>query len=363
MSLRVEEKVGHQDTQASNRRLVLQHLFRSHGHSRAELARLTGLTPATVSSLVASLIDEDLVLEGEPVAAKIGKPSKTLKLNARARLSICVDLSDSSSLRAAALDLDGNMIHRTSADLSGFSGEEAFALTADVIAAAISSVPGPLLGIGIGTPGVVTPTGVVVEANNLGWFDFDLARRLRSHFNIPVSVLNDANAAVLAEYSFAQSDSRNLMAVMIGLGVGAGIIVNGGLYLGEASAAGEIGHIVVEDDGPLCRCGNHGCLETFLSIANLRANASDDDFVELSGRHLGKVLAGVSNILDIHDIIVNDAGLPITNRICEIALSELKARTPSYLRDTVAIRPSKLGEDVVLLGASLSLISQEMGVA
>ena len=367
MSLRVVAKTGHQDTRANNRRLVLQSLFRSDGISRADLARLTGLTPATVSDLVAALLAEGLVEELGRGPAKVGKPSTLVGLNVSSRYVISADLSNSSVLRTAAIDLGGKISYRAERGSRGITGEAAVALTEEAIADVISAAPGPLLGIGVGTPGIVTPTGTVVEADTLDWFDLHLARRLQNRFNLPVSVSNDANAAALAEYSYSAESSKSLMAIKIGDGVGAGIIVNGQQHYGESFSAGEIGHIVVDDDGPQCRCGHYGCLETFLSVplleAAIAAGDDPDSVASVAGRQLGLALTAAVSVLDIHDVVVSGFGLPRQDQLCRAALATLRARTLASLGKSVTVRPSDLGDDVILLGATVLVLSQELGVA
>ena len=366
MLLRVEAKAGQQDTRSTNRRLVLQALFRSNGRSRADLARMTGLAPATVSALVADLLDEGLAEELGRGPAKVGKPSQLLGLNARSRNIVCVDLSDSSVLRAAVIDLAGEVAHRVEHPFGDATGESAVAMTEDVIAEAIAAAPARLLGIGIGTPGVVTPDGIVVEASNFGWFGLDVAARLKSRFGHDVRISNDANAAALAEFSYG-SFSRNLMVVRIGSGVGAGIVLNGQQYFGETFAAGEIGHVAVDDDGPECICGNRGCLETFASAPRLNAAiAAGRDphrVVADAGQRLGLALAGAVSVLDVHDIVVSGYEVPLPEELCRAALASLRARTLPGLGRSVKLRPSDLGADLVLLGASVLVLNQELGVA
>lgn len=366
MLLRVEAKAGHQDTRTTNRRLVLQALLRSNGRSRADLARMTGLAPATVSALVADLLDEGLAEELGRGPAKVGKPSQLLGLNARSRNIVCVDLSGSSVLRAAVTDMSGGIIHRIEQPFGGVTGERAVVMTEEVIAEAISVAPARLLGIGIGTPGVVTPDGTVVEASNLHWLGFDMAQRLNDQFGHNVGISNDANAAALAEYSYG-SISHNLMVIKIGSGVGSGIILNGQQYHGESFAAGEIGHIAVDDDGPLCRCGNRGCLETFVSAPRLNAATSagkdPHEVVSEAGRLLGLALAGAVSVLDVHDIVVSGYELPLLDQFCRAALASLRAHTLPGLGRSVNLRPSNLGSDLVLLGVSVLVLSQELGVA
>ncbi len=364
--LRVEAKAGHQDTRSTNRRLVLQALFRSNGRSRADVARMTGLAPATVSALVADLLEEGLAEELGRGPAKIGKPSQLLGLNARSRNIVCVDLSDSSVLRAAVIDLAGEVLHRVERPFVGVTGEHAVEMTEEVIAEAITEAHARLLGIGIGTPGVVTPDGTVVEASYLRWLGLDLARRLNDQFGLAVRVSNDANAAVLAEYSYG-SINHNLMLIKIGTGVGCGIVLNGQQYFGESFAAGEIGHIVVEDDGPRCPCGNRGCLETFVSAPRLSAAIASGEnphtVMADAGRRLGLALAGAVSVLDVHDIVVSGYELPLSDEMCRSALVSLRARTLPGLGRSVDLRPSDFGADLVLLGVSVLVLSQELGVA
>ena len=367
MLLRATAKAGHQDMRAANRRLVLQLLFRSDGHSRADLARATGLTPATVSDLVAALLDEGLAEELGRGPAKVGKPSALVGLNVSSQHVIGVDLSNSRVMQSAAMDLGGKISHRVEREFCGVTGEAAVALTEEAIDDVISATSGPILGIGVGTPGVVTPTGTVVEADALGWFDLNLARRLHDRFDLPVSVSNDASVAALAEYSYAETSGQNLIVVKIGNGVGAGIILNGQQYYGESFAAGEIGHIVVDDEGPLCGCGNHGCLETFLSVPLLQAAIAvgndPSSVASLAGRQLGLALTGAVSVLDIHDIVITGTGLPLQDELCRAALATLRARTLASLARSLTLRSSDLGDDVILLGTNAHVLSQELGVA
>lgn len=367
MGLRVAAKAGKGDTRATNRRLVLQSLFRSEGVSRADLARLTQLTPATISQLVGDLLAERLAEEIGRGPAKVGKPSTMLRLRADARFVVCADLSDALVFRAAVVDLGGAIVHRVEASLGDAVGLEAMDILDRLLDDVMTEVSGPVLGIGIATPGVVTATGQVVEADNLGWFDFDLGDHLRQRFELPVSVVNDANAAVLAEYSHATETSQNRLVVNISRGVGAGIILNGQPYRGDDSAAGEIGHMVIADDGRDCRCGNRGCLETYVALPRLQAaldtGESRSAVVSAAGHHLGVALAAVVAVLDIRDIVIT--GLPswMRSELCDAALVALHARTLTNVGSAVTLRPSTLGENVVLLGANVAVLSDELGVA
>ncbi|MFD1412771.1 ROK family glucokinase [Oceanobacillus jeddahense] len=126
-------------------------------------------------------------------------------------------------------------------------------------------------GIGVGAPGFVDAhAGVIAEAVNIGWKDINLAEELEKLANVPVYVENDANIAVLGEnWVGAGNQSRNLIAITLGTGVGGGIIANGSILNGANGMAGEIGHIEVLEDGHLCNCGKRGCLETIASATGI----------------------------------------------------------------------------------------------
>ncbi|SES83647.1 glucokinase [Oceanobacillus limi] len=128
-----------------------------------------------------------------------------------------------------------------------------------------------LLGIGVGAPGFIdSDAGIVHEAVNIGWKDFNLAKMLTDKSQLPVFLENDANIAVIGEnWKGAGNQSKNVIAITLGTGVGGGIIANGSILNGANGTAGEIGHITVEKDGYLCNCGRNGCLETVTSATGI----------------------------------------------------------------------------------------------
>ncbi|SEQ19249.1 glucokinase [Virgibacillus subterraneus] len=128
-----------------------------------------------------------------------------------------------------------------------------------------------ITGIGLGAPGFIhEESGRVYEAVNIGWKNMEIANELKIISNLPVFVQNDANIAVLGEnWRGAGEQSRNLIAITLGTGVGGGIIANGTILNGENGTAGEIGHITIEKDGYQCNCGRRGCLETIASATGI----------------------------------------------------------------------------------------------
>ncbi|MDQ0576265.1 ROK family transcriptional regulator [Agromyces albus] len=270
-ALRPTGKVLPEHARSHNRALVLQTLYSAGAQSRADVARETGLTRVTISDLVADLIAEGLVIElGQREDARPGKPAILIDVDRGAFQIIGVDLSEHQRFLGAVIDLDGGIVSRAEVDRAGATGERAVDLVIELVRGMLASTTTPVLGIGVGSPGVVDPLGVVRSAPNLGWTDVALQARLANEFSLPVHVANDANVAVLAEHGASQLD--DLLLVKIGHGVGAGLIIGGRPVIGGGFAAGEIGHVVVgTDGGPRCACGKHGCLEVWLAVPRLTA--------------------------------------------------------------------------------------------
>ncbi len=264
------DKATHQQTKIHNRDLVLKTIFDHDTISRAEVARLTKLTRATVSDIVANLIAEGLVEEVGFGASIGGKSPILLSLVPDSRYMIGLNLAQDRFI-GAVVNLRGELKEQIEFPVHNRNGEQALQIIYQILDQITSSAWRPLVGIGIGTPGLInTRDGIVVNAVNLDWQDLPLAKLLETRYGLPVSVLNDSQATAIGEYVYGgnhRSDS-NLIVVNVRHGIGAGILINGRLFQGDGGGAGEIGHVVVREGGLLCRCGKRGCLET---IASARA--------------------------------------------------------------------------------------------
>jgi predicted NBD/HSP70 family sugar kinase len=375
-------------------------MFRRGPLSRADLARETNLTRVTTSDLATELLAEGLVEElGTRVRqGRVGKPATLLGVVPDARLTITVDLSDDERFRAALVDLSGKVLERRSVERDGHTGEAAVELTRDLCRELAGVADRPLLGVGVGSPGVVDPRGTVIEAPNRGWQGLDLAAALQQDVGAPVHVANDANAAALGEIGLfgtgapagatagpgAAADAsagradpadddgvhplrgRSLLVVKVGHGVGAGLVVDGHLVLGDQFAAGEIGHVVVDPDGELCACGRHGCLETVIAAPRLRRRARQGDAVAehtAAGRRLGEALAPVISTLNLREVVLTGPPDVLDETFRAAAADAVRARTMPAVGGNVDVRFSSLGEDTVLLGAAMLVLDRELGVA
>ncbi len=346
--------------------------------SRADLARATHLTRAITSELVADFLGEGLVEQlGTRPDQGVGKPATLLGIVPDAYLVVAIDLSDDARFSGALVNLAGKVLAHRSVDRRRRTGEAAAKLVVDLATelagSASAEAARPVLGIGIGTPGVVDHAGAVLEAPNLGWHDLDLAGRLAMELPYPVHVANDANAAALAELTFgdAPDHERNLLLVKIGHGVGAGVIIDGRLVLGTHFAAGEIGHVVVDPRGDRCACGRTGCLETAVAAPLLRqrlAHTAGDGraaarVLASAGRRLGEALAPVVSTLNLRQVVLSGPLDVLDEPFRRSALDTVRRRTMPAVGDYVDLRFSSLGEDDVLLGAAVLVLDRELGIA
>lgn len=375
-ALRPTAKVLPNQARGHNRSLVLQALYSDGPASRADLARATGLTPVTISALVGDLLTEGLVTElGTRAAARVGKPATLVGFDPSAALIVSVDLSADERLRGAVLDLNGVVRSRAEVARDGKTGEAAVGLVRELAGRLVAEAGATarVLGVGVGSPGVVNDTaGIVRDAPNLGWRDLPLAATLATALSVPVRVANDANAAALAEHTFGGAGDSGVLVLTVGQGVGSGILVDGALVRGERFAAGELGHVVVDERGERCACGRIGCLETVLAVPLLRGRlaalepgdaAGRDRVLASAGRRLGLALAPVISALDLGEIVLNGPPDLLGGPLAEAALATVAERVMPVTADALAVRLSSLHEDSVLLGASVLVLSGELGVS
>ncbi len=318
-----------------NRSAILAHLGAHGPTSRAELARLLAVSPALMSQLTKDLLSDGLLVELDHSPSQGGRPARLLGLVATAGRAIGVKVV-ADHVAFVEMQLDGTLSRSASV---AFDASEATQLTrlADLIAGFIAAGDDvSLLGVGVGVPGAVDRQGDgIVDSPQLGWHRVSVGPTLRQALGLPVLVENDVNALAVAERLYGLGrEHANFLVLTIGTGVGAGLVIDGVVVRGFSGSAGEVGHIPVADGGPLCGCGNHGCLEAFVgenallrtarergvvgptaAIADLWAAADAGTpgataiFAEC-GRILGRTLAGIANTVDPGIVIVLGEGTP-----------------------------------------------------
>lgn len=375
------------DRRRRNLEAALQCVYHEDLTSRAHIARLTGLTRATVSELISQLVAAGIVNEVGPGTSSGGKPPTLIELNAQGREIVALDLSRQ-PFRGALVDLAGTIRRRGVAGNGRATGEDGVRGASRLVATLLDAATAPVLGVGIGTPGIVDVDGSVVEAVNLRWHGVPLQQELAARYGLPVRVANDAHVAALAE--FGSRHGTNLVVVKIGVGIGAGIVVNGSLYSGDRPAAGEIGHIRVTDNGARCTCGNSGCLETVASVPSILRRAAliagrepspdgspagdvDEIMAMLgrdairqavaeAGRALGSVLAHMVAILDIHRIVIALEMPGYEDQLLDGLRAEVEARVLPDLASVVELSSTTRGPDLVIAGAAALVLRDQLGV-
>ena len=309
----VNIKATHQKTKQHNRDLVLKTIFAQKAISRAEIARVTKLTRATVSDMVATLIGEGLVAEVGYGSSIGGKSPILLSLVADSRYLIGVNLAQDKFI-GAIVNLQGEIKEMIEIPISDSDGQQALQFVYQILDRLMKKDWKPVIGIGVGTPGLVnTRDGVVVNAVNLDWQDLPLAQLLKDRYHLPVSVLNDSQANAIGEFVYGgnHDPDSNLVVVNVRHGIGAGILINGRLFQGDGGGAGEIGHVMVQENGMLCRCGKRGCLETVSSTKAVMQRAR-----ELAGQYDHSKMAQDPSKITLDSIVMAFQGNdPLAQRV------------------------------------------------
>ena len=377
-------------------RLRIVDFLRTNGTaSRAELARRTGLSRSTVSTLVADLQRRGLVVEragqfageGQP-----GRPAALLELDPSAAAAVGVDF-DHDKVRVAVSDLSRSVLAEASAPHDvDHDAQGALDLAAELAEQVLQEARldrDRLLGVGIALAGPIDHDNGALHPSDVlpGWVGVDVADEMEERLKTPAYVDNDANLGALAEVTLGAGRNASFAAyVSISSGIGAGIIVEGRPYRGHRGTAGEIGHFVVDPQGPICRCGNRGCLETLASgPALLRlVQASRDDeltvrqMIELAregdagcrraiadaGQVVGGVVAGLVNLFSPEMVVIGgdlgEAGDLLLDPLREAVRRDALPAAATDLK----VVAGELGERANLLGAlALVLMQSEHEVA
>ncbi|MFJ6442406.1 ROK family protein [Streptomyces sp. NPDC091649] len=354
--------------------------------TQAEIARSTGLSAATVSNIVRELKDGGTV-EVTPTSAG-GRRARSVSLSGDAGIVIGVDFGHT-HLRVAI----GNLAHQVLAeesepldvDASSAEGFDRAEVLVKRLIEATGIGPGKVIGVGLGVPGPIDVESGTLGSTSIlpGWTGINPSQELSGRLGVPVYVDNDANLGALGELVWGSGRGvKDLAYIKVASGVGAGLVIDGTIYRGPGGTAGEIGHITLDESGPVCRCGNRGCLETFTAaryvLPLLRPSHGPgltmERVVQLAregdpgcrrvigdvGRHIGSGVANLCNLLNPSRVVLGgslaEAGElvlgPIRDSVSRYAI-------PSAARQ-LSVLPGALGGRAEVLGA-LALVLSEMG--
>ncbi|GAA3368044.1 ROK family transcriptional regulator [Streptomyces sannanensis] len=361
-----------------NLALVLATVAARSPLSRADVAGHTGLTRAAVSSLADELIGAGLLVEGESAPhGRVGRPGRALTLDPNGAAGLGLEIGIT-RLGACVVDLSGEvrLLETVPVDNRDRSPAEVFADLAALATAAARSA-GDLglrpAGTVMAVPGVLGPaSGTIEHAPNLGWHGVALADHWPTGTPRP-EIENEANLGGLAEL-WAGTDDETLVHVSAEAGIGAAIVIDGRLFRGARGYAGELGHVPVHPDGPLCPCGARGCLEQFAGVravlrdAGLRPGGRDPvtalteaarahdrrtlTALERAGAALGIALTSAVDLLDPSALVLGGAYGELADWLLPAMRSELAARVTVRPWDPLALRASSLGRRGPLLGAA-----------
>lgn len=384
--------IGNRDLiRAINRSTVLNIIKTNGAISRTEIARISGLSAATVTGISADLIDEGLIFEKAEGNSSGGRRPILLAINPRGGYVVGIKLMEDHAI-AAITDLEATIITKHSKEFRDKSLENALNMLVESVNDLVFEVgidQEQIFGIGIGLAGIVDArNGILHYSPYVGWHNVPLGDLLRDRLGVPVRIDNDVNTLTLTEQLFGAGQGiDNFLLVTIGRGVGLGIVVNGQLYRGINGGGGEFGHTVIDPYGPECACGKRGCLETYVadpalvgqailaasrgdlpaeiqSVEELVAIADQGNDVareifRQAGEILGNGIANLINVLSPQEIIISGEGVRAGELLFAPMRSAVEEHVMPGLAGDTTIRVDPWEDDAWARGAA-SLVLQEL---
>jgi len=376
---------------------VLKVLHLEQTVSRARIAGLTGIAPSTVSSIIDKLVNEQIVeyMDENPAPSSVGRPPLVLRFSPTCFYVLGIEINLLNS-KVMVVGLDGAVLMKQEINVNTRSNPSSvlshLADTAEQVISESGIDQERVIGIGVSFRGLIDRhTGLIQRSTSLAeWININIVADFKERFTLPVFVENNANAMVLGETRFGVGcGKKNVLGVIIEEGIGGGIIINGQLYMGAHSAAGELGHMSVASSGPICHCGNRGCLRTVASESAIESNAiriiktgietvlkphSDKlnlpitaqgvvdaategdevsrDIILEAARYLGIALVNLVNILSPEMIIFNHGTLTAYQPFIREVRQSITDRSYSKEIGRPEIAISLLGSNAVCVGAA-----------
>lgn len=364
---------------------------------KAEIARLTGLSNPTVIKITDELAERGLIREIGKGESSGGKPPQLLAFMPQRHYLIGVDVG-TTNINCVMMDMAANIVCQyITPTIVSDPSDQVIERICEAITAVIEQARVPhsdLLGIGVGMPGLLDD-GVVLFSPDFGWERVDLMSKLRARFELPIHIHNVTRAMAMGERWFGHGtgDINSFICVNLGYGIGAALYLDGQLFYGGSGTSGELGHMTVDSDGPLCACGRKGCLESLaagnaiakraarelaggkasiISPANGRAELEAKDVFDAAkqgdplaveivhdvAEYLGTALANVITLLD-PEIIILEGGLSRAgDSFIEEIRQVVKRFQMRYAGRNTRIVVSDLGEDAAAIGAATYLLQR-----
>ncbi|MBN1961442.1 MAG: ROK family transcriptional regulator [Deltaproteobacteria bacterium] len=374
-----------------NRMALVRFIKAEPGLCRVELAQRTGLTKTTVGMLVAELIEEGWLCEGEPTSGNgVGRRPVPLAIDPN-RIALMGAEIGVDYINVIACNLHGEILHSQCIPYHHDNVDKSIA----ELSAIISNIRNTLieqsrrpLGIGIGVPGMVdSNNGILRFAPNIGWHDLPLGKYISASLakfganDLEVSLINEANAAALSEYVFGMPRPNGpLVYISMGIGLGAGIVLSDRLYVGHDGLAGEVGHTFLQHSGPQCACGRHGCAETFISqqaisrdilgndnevipIEELAIRVQDNDpavieATKRAGEYLGLLIQNLGYTINPSLIVLGGPLCQLGDVLIDTAITNYQHSSGKYDQQKVSIQQCRFGINACAVGAAGAVFQQ-----
>lgn len=335
---------GHRTVRRHNLALVLGCVAAAEPLSRARVADRTGLTRGTVSSLVDELIAAQLLTELDLERGGTGRPAAPLQLNRSGPAGLGLELGVE-GLGACVVDLTGAVRARRVVPSAHHDTDPAAVLDAlaELAEAVQAEADLPIAGAHLAVPGIVGEHAIVRLPNLPRWAGVEAAAGMSDRLGTVTGMANEADLAALAELWFGRAPT-DFLHVSAGVGIGAGVVLGGELFRGPGGRAGELGHVVVEPDGPACSCGGRGCLERVAELGELPD-------LSRAARALGVALVGAVALLDVRTIVLGGLDPTVAEPLRAAVAAELARLDPPV---TVALGEPAAGG--ALRGAAATVV-------
>ena len=356
-----------------------------------------GLTRAAVTLIVTDLLENGVILEAESRAIPNGRPPVVLEINPKRGLVAAVDMG-ASHINIALADFSGKIIEESSHPFNIKLGPQVCLTEVSRILHELLNRSGinisQLMAAGVGVPGPVnTDAGTVVSPPIMpGWDGFPIRKSLEKEWGLPVSLNNDADLGALGEWAYgAGRGEKNLAFIKVGSGIGAGLIINQQIYGGTTGSAGEIGHLTIDENGPLCSCGNRGCMEAFAgghaialqarklvesgkrtllssiplenltaeNVANAarRGDLPSQEIIMRAGTFIGIAIAGLVNLFNPGAVIIGGGVAQVGDLLTTSIRQAVRERSLRASEQSVHITTAMLGQRSSLMGAAVQAIN------
>ena len=371
--------------------------FAPSGISRTDLADQMGLTRAAMTLIVNDLLENGVILEAESRAIPNGRPPVVLEINPKRGLVAAVDMG-ATHINIALADFSAKIISEKYLPFDIKQGPRACLAEVSRNLYELFHESGvnlsQLMAVGVGVPGPVsTDAGMVVSPPIMpGWDGYAIRETLKKEWGCPVSLNNDAELGALGEWAYgAGRGERNLAFIKVGSGIGAGLIINQQIYGGTTGSAGEIGHLTIDENGPLCSCGNHGCMEAFagghaialqakklvesgkrtllsnIPIEDLTAqevakaarlgDLPSQEIIRRAGTFIGIAIAGLVNLFNPGAVIIGGGVAQAGDLLTTPIRQAVRERSLRASEQSVHITTAMLGQRSSLMGATVQAIN------